>query len=117
MRRTCSGAPHAATGRAAREHRLLPPQRGARVSTTRGSEEARRSGRLSEQAYEHIRRGILTGDYPIGSVVLDGQIAQDLGMSKTPVRQALRLLHQEGLLEPGRRRQLVVRGLTPEQRE
>jgi DNA-binding GntR family transcriptional regulator len=87
------------------------------VSTTPGSEEARRSGRLSEQAYEHIRHGILTGDYPIGSVVLDGQIAQDLGMSKTPVRQALRLLHQEGLLEPGRRRQLVVRGLTPEQRE
>ena len=82
-----------------------------------GPDEARRTGRLSERAYEHIRHGILTGDYPIGSVVLDGQIADELGMSKTPVRQALRLLHQEGLLEPGRRRQLLVRGLTTEQRE
>jgi GntR family transcriptional regulator, rspAB operon transcriptional repressor len=70
-------------------------------------------GRLSERAYEHIRRAILSGDYPIGSIVSDGEIAASLGMSKTPVRQALRLLAQEGLLETGRRRQLVVRGVTP----
>ncbi len=30
------------------------------------------AGRLSEQAYEHVRRGILSGDYPIGSVVSGG---------------------------------------------
>src|SRR6185295_2874180 len=54
---------------------------------------------------------------PIGAIVSDGEIAESLGMSKTPVRQALRLLAQEGLLETGRRRQLVVRGVTPEIRE
>jgi DNA-binding GntR family transcriptional regulator len=74
-------------------------------------------GGLSERAYDHVRRAILSGEFPIGSVVSDGQIAEDLGMSKTPVRQALRLLAQEGLLETGRRRQLVVRGVSPEQRE
>jgi DNA-binding GntR family transcriptional regulator len=74
-------------------------------------------GRLSERAYDHIRHAILSGDYPIGSVVSDGEIAESLGMSKTPVRQALRLLAQEGLLETGRRRQLVVRGVSPEFRQ
>ena len=73
-------------------------------------------GRLSERAYDHVRRGILSGDIAVGSVISDGQIADELGMSKTPVRQALRLLAQEGLLETGPRRQLVVRGVSPEQR-
>lgn len=72
------------------------------------------AGRLSEQAYEHVRRGILNGEYPVGSVVSDREIAEELGMSKTPVRQALKHLAQEGLLELGRRRQLVVRGFTAE---
>ncbi|MGH3029015.1 MAG: GntR family transcriptional regulator, partial [Gaiellaceae bacterium] len=43
------------------------------------------AGRLSEQAYEHVRRGILSGEYPIGSVVSDREIAEELGISKTPV--------------------------------
>jgi DNA-binding GntR family transcriptional regulator len=70
-------------------------------------------GRLSEQAYDYVRRAILSGEYPIGTVVSDGEIAETLGMSKTPVRQALKLLAQEGLLETGQRRQLVVRGVSP----
>ena len=74
------------------------------------------AGRLSERAYDFVRRGILSGDFPVGSVISDGQIADGLGMSKTPVRQALRLLAQEGLLETGPRRQLVVCGVSPEQR-
>lgn len=73
-------------------------------------------GRLSERAYDHVRRGILSGDIPVGSIISDGQVADELGMSKTPVRQALRLLAQEGLLETGPRRQLVVRGVSAEQR-
>jgi DNA-binding GntR family transcriptional regulator len=73
--------------------------------------------RLSERAYEHVRRGILSGEYAVGSVLADGQVAQELGMSKTPVRQALKLLAQEGLLETGRRRQLFVRGFSPQHRQ
>jgi len=73
-------------------------------------------GRLSERAYDFVRRGILSGDFAVGTIISDGQIADELGMSKTPVRQALRLLAQEGLLGAGPRRQLVVRGVSPEQR-
>lgn len=87
------------------------------MSMISGRAGAAPAGMLSEQAYEHVRRGILTGEFPIGSVVSDGEVASELGMSKTPVRQALKLLAQEGLLETGRRRQLVVRGFSPELRQ
>src|SRR5262249_59301567 len=45
------------------------------------------------------------------------QIAEGLQISRTPVRQALGLLLQEGLVEVGPRRQLIVRGFTPEHQE
>lgn len=73
-------------------------------------------GKLTELAYDHIRDGILRGVYPTGSILPEGEIAGVLGHSRTPIRHALgRLLH-EGLVEVGPRRQLLVRGFTPEHR-
>jgi len=79
----------------------------------------RRSGsrNLTEEAYDHIRMAILRGQMPVGKVVAEGEVAESLGTSKTPVRQALQMLRREGLLEIGRRRQLIVRGFTPERRD
>jgi DNA-binding GntR family transcriptional regulator len=71
---------------------------------------------LTDQAYDHVRASILHGDLPVGSVLAEASIADELGISKTPVRQALQLLRTEGLLEVGPRRQLVVRGFTVEHR-
>src|SRR2546430_433067 len=71
---------------------------------------------LSERAYQHIRTEILHGRLAVGTVVGEAAIAEQLGISKTPVRQALQLLRGEGLLEVGARRQLVVRGFSPELR-
>jgi GntR family transcriptional regulator, rspAB operon transcriptional repressor len=71
---------------------------------------------LTETAYEKIRSSILSGEYPVGTVLAEGTIAENFGSSKTPVRQALQLLRTEGLLEVGYRRQLIVRGFTPEHR-
>jgi GntR family transcriptional regulator, rspAB operon transcriptional repressor len=71
---------------------------------------------LHETAYQHVRQGILSGEYPIGSVVSDGEVAELLGMSKTPVGQALRRLDGEGLLERGSRLQFVVRDVPSEAR-
>jgi GntR family transcriptional regulator, rspAB operon transcriptional repressor len=87
------------------------------MSRRPGTDSDERVVRLSERAYDRLRRGILNGEFPAGTVVSDGQVAEGLGMSKTPVRQALKLLAQEGLLETGRRRQPVVRGISPDQRE
>ncbi len=58
----------------------------------------------------------MRGDFPTGSVLAETEIARSLGSSRTPVRQALGLLLQEGLLEVGSRRQVTVRGFTPEHR-
>jgi DNA-binding GntR family transcriptional regulator len=73
-------------------------------------------GRLTEEAYQHLRDGIMRGDFPTGSVLAETEIARTLGSSRTPVRHALGLLLQEGLLEVGSRRQVIVRGFTPEHR-
>ena len=70
-------------------------------------ESPRRS--LNVRAYDHLRQAILSGELPVGTIITETKVAEDLGISKTPVRQALQLLRTEGLLEVGPRRQLVVR--------
>lgn len=71
---------------------------------------------LAERAYTHVRSAILRGDMPVGSVVAEATVAAELGTSKSPVRAALQTLRSEGLLEPGRRRQLVVVGFSAQHR-
>jgi DNA-binding GntR family transcriptional regulator len=66
------------------------------------------AGRLTASAYEFVRSAILGHRYPPGTVLTEGALAAHLGVSKTPVRHALRALHQEGLLELGPRRQMLV---------
>jgi GntR family transcriptional regulator, rspAB operon transcriptional repressor len=73
-------------------------------------------GRLTERAYAYVRDGILRGQFPVGRPLPESEIAASLEQSRTPVRQALGLLLQEGLVEVGPRRQLVVRGFTPDHR-
>jgi len=67
---------------------------------------------LSERAYAYVRGEIIRGRLGVGSVVAEGRVAEELGISKTPVRQALQTLRREGLLEVGPRRMLIVRGFT-----
>ena len=74
-------------------------------------------GVLAERAYREVRDAILRGDYPVGAVLAEDDLAARVGSSRTPVRQALQLLLQEGLVEVGPRRQVLVRGVTPELRD
>ena len=67
---------------------------------------------LNDKAYDYLRQAILRGDLPVGTIIAETKVAEGLGISKTPVRQALQLLRTEGLLEVGPRRQLVVRGFS-----
>ncbi|HVV57342.1 MAG TPA: GntR family transcriptional regulator [Gaiellaceae bacterium] len=73
-------------------------------------------GRLTERAYAYVREGILDGSIPVGTLLVEEEIAAAIGSSRTPVRHALSQLLQEGLLQVGHRRQLTVRGFTPEHR-
>lgn len=54
---------------------------------------------LSEQAYREIRARIVANVWPPGHQALEQAIALELGMSRTPVREALIRLQKEGLVE------------------
>lgn len=68
-------------------------------------------GRLAERAYVFVREEILKGAWPVGAVLAEDDLAARIGISRTPLRHALQRLLQEGFLEVGPRRQLVVRDL------
>lgn len=66
------------------------------------------------RAYTELRRKILHGELPSGTLLTEADTATLLGVSRTPVREALRELLNEGLLEEGPRRQVAVATASPE---
>lgn len=54
---------------------------------------------LRDRAYEAIRDAIVAGEIEPGAVVRDGELAERLGLSRAPVREAFSRLVDEGLLE------------------
>ena len=57
-----------------------------------------RSKSLHEQVYQAVRVSILSGQLRPGERLVETQLAQQLQVSRTPLREALRKLQQEGLL-------------------
>ena len=57
-----------------------------------------RPASLAEIALRQIRTAISEGTLPLGSALSEGQLAASLGISKTPVREALAQLRMEGLV-------------------
>ncbi len=55
---------------------------------------------LRQRAYDHLQRKLISGELRAGSVVSEQSLATEIGMSRTPVREAIRTLEQEGVLEP-----------------
>ena len=51
-----------------------------------------------QEAYENIRRHILKGDFVPAALLSEGQLAEQLNLSRTPVREALTRLEQEGMV-------------------
>lgn len=64
------------------------------------------------QAYEVIRRAIINAELVPGAVVSQVQLAAQLDISRTPLREALRRLQSEGLLEGDFNRRLRVAPLS-----
>lgn len=71
-----------------------------------------RTSRLSQRAYEVIKRLILTNQLQGGANVLEDDLAGMLGMSRTPLREALVKLQNEGLIQIVPRRGIRVVALT-----
>jgi DNA-binding GntR family transcriptional regulator len=71
----------------------------AAMSARASAAQAPSTASLVEQAYETIRGRILDNAWPPGYRALEQELALELGMSRTPVREALIRLAQEGLVE------------------
>lgn len=63
-------------------------------------------------AYRFLKTAILEQKYSPGQALLEESIATELGISRTPVREAIRELSREGLVETNPNRRAVVRTLS-----
>lgn len=70
-----------------------------------------------EEAYRHVLAAIVAGRYAAGQRVVAESIAEQLSMSRMPVRAALRRLHGEGLVILRPNRGAIVRGLAVDEIE
>jgi GntR family transcriptional regulator of vanillate catabolism len=69
---------------------------------------------VDSRVAQRIRELIVEGALPPGARVAEAAIAERLGVSRTPVRNALPALASEGLLEPAGKRGFAVRNFTVE---
>jgi Transcriptional regulators len=54
---------------------------------------------LRDVAYEHLRDRIVFGEDPPGTLLREAELAEEIGVSKAPIREALARLSSEGLVE------------------
>ena len=71
-------------------------------------EDWRPVGSAAERAYLSVREGILTGRYDPGEALREEVLAESIGVSRTPVREALHRLVAEGFLESAPNRGVTV---------
>ena len=70
---------------------------------------------LSERVFEVVREQIVTGRLPEDAPIRQDALANDLGVSKIPLREALARLEQEGLLMSQANRGYVVRPMSSDE--
>lgn len=72
---------------------------------------------LSEQIFSIVREQIVTGQLPVDQAIRQDALANELGVSKIPLREALARLEQEGLLVSQANRGFFVRPMSAEEAE
>ena len=68
-----------------------------------------------DRAYEHVKTQIMTGAYPGGELISEGEVAAAIGMSRTPVREGFLRLEAEGLLRLFPQRGALVVPVSPDE--
>jgi len=66
---------------------------------------------LGNQVFEQIKQMIVRGEIPAGKRIIESELAESMGISRTPVREAVHKLGAEGFLKPLPKGGYVVRGL------
>jgi len=65
---------------------------------------------IRESVYEHLKAEILSGHLDPGRKLTEEHLAKTLGVSRTPIREALYKLDSEGLIKPRNKRGFIVSG-------
>ena len=65
-----------------------------------------------EQVYRRVREAILEGEIAPGAVMSQVALADELGVSRTPLREALRMLQSEGLVDAQANRRVTVKPIS-----
>ena len=68
---------------------------------------------LADQVFEKLEEDIITGVYPRGEILTELKLVEQLGVSRTPIREALRRLEQERLIAESGKGSVVL-GITME---
>ncbi|MBQ7714294.1 MAG: GntR family transcriptional regulator [Clostridia bacterium] len=58
---------------------------------------------IAGQVYENLERDILSGKYEKGTLLTETKLSEELGVSRTPIREALRRLEQDHMVEIGKK--------------
>jgi DNA-binding GntR family transcriptional regulator len=72
-------------------------------------------GAAKDRALDYVKTQVLTGAFPGGELISEGEVATALGMSRTPVREAFLRLEAEGLLRLYPQRGALVVPVSPEE--
>ena len=68
---------------------------------------------LATQVFEKLEENIVSGVYPRGEILTELKLVEQLGVSRTPIREALQRLEQERLIEDSGKGSVVL-GITEE---
>lgn len=66
---------------------------------------------LADQVFDHLENDILSGKYQRGEILTESKLSAELGVSRTPIREALRRLEQEHIIEESGKGSVVI-GIT-----
>ncbi len=72
---------------------------------------------LRDKVAEEIRAAILSGHFKPGDRLIEDRLAEEFGVSRNPIREAIRTLASEGLIDVTARRGAVVASLSPQEAE
>jgi DNA-binding GntR family transcriptional regulator len=70
------------------------------------------TGAIVESLYAALRQAILQCELPPGSILSQVQLAKRFGVSRTPLREVLRLLEREGLVQSRHNRRIRISGFS-----
>lgn len=72
-------------------------------------------GAAKDRALDYVKAKVLTGEFPGGELISEGEVATALGMSRTPVREAFLQLEAAGLLRLYPKRGALVVPVSPDE--